>query len=197
MTRPTTGGGCKQWGNGYLHIPDLVLNHHTDKGKALDPITVRLYLHILNLSEEMGIYYQSNPNAAQALGLGSCTIKRHKAQLVNMGWLKLKFPGGYKAKRTQQGEPFVRVPREWVNDLDLSAYDFRLLIEYVRHPDWRCAAWYLAAACGMSAQQVGHSRRHLLELGRILTPTAPCKGRIPQIDVLTKTTQELDALIGG
>jgi hypothetical protein len=57
---------------------------------------------------------------------------------------------------------FTLLPRVHITDPLLDAYAFRLLSEYLLHPDWAMSDKYLAEAARMSPRQVRLSRNHLL-----------------------------------
>lgn len=120
-------------------------------------------------------------NMAHALGVSRPTVYRAFRQAVAQGFLRRKpFMVRVSPTVVHAEEPltcplastdtnWVRFPREWIYPELMpeltNAHDFRLLLEYVRHPDWYRTNKQLAEACHMKERQVQISRQRLVAAG--------------------------------
>lgn len=207
--RKSSRGAGSTWAKGYLFIPHAVLDgvDPTTK-KRLDPLAIRCYCLVINTAESTGVYYTFNEKAADEVLLSSRTFQRRKALFVRLGLLKpetahgFPFPGRYRVvglralrlKAQIEGKRisrFVRIPREWITDPRLSAYELRLLIEYARHQDRFLPDMEIAEACAMSARQVRRCRKWLFDRGYLYSDQGPRKGLVRGIDPFALTDEDL------
>jgi hypothetical protein len=159
----------------------------------------RYWLHVRVLSDTSGNFFGGDQRAAAAFGLSRRAILAYRKRLVDLGLLLPgRFPREdgrptvYKVAAwhpvEQRRKPFLHLPRSMIYALDLSACELRLLVEYLRHPDWDQTDKALAAVCKMSPRQVRYSRTRLRELGYLwrfvcapgggVEPGSPHKGKV-------------------